>query len=351
MMSNTNCILVLTALPVERDAVIKHLTDVKIEKHPEVGTDYHRGFYLFTSGKIDVIVARTGQTNTNAAIETERALQFYKPSHAFFVGVAGGLKDVKVGDIVIGSDVYGYESGKDDIDSFKARPQFGASSYDLERVANSYAISSSWKKISSSLVDIQFSTNISVVSGTIASGEKIDASHKSELHKYIMVHASHAVAVEMEGLGFLTVCMTRPSVKSLLLRGISDLVNDKGLMDGKGSQPYASQNVAAFLFGLICGLDFINIEEDKPNTMKIFEIACKLYPRGIEDRKIWERAGGDLSLINLNVQGKGQWFESIRLIEQGGGGNSISIESLIKVMLEDYNRNQDLLQINDELCI
>lgn len=344
-MQSNNCILVLTALSVERDAVINRLTDVKLEKHPEVGTNYHRGFFATPSGNINVVVGRTDQTNINAALETERALQYYKPSHTFYVGVAGGLKDVRVGDIVIGSDVIGYERGKTEDGMFKPRPQFGASSYDLEQAANSFARSSSWKAISTSLLDTQFAPEISIFSGTIASGEKVDASYKSDLHKHIKVNASHAFAIEMEGLGFLTVCGTRPSVKSLLLRGISDLVNDKGEMDGKGSQPYASQNVAAFLFGLIAELDLFDVKKEASKTKQLFEIVYKLYPRGVEDRRIWERAGGDLSLVTLNTQGKGQWFEAIKLIEQGGGGPAITLNSLIQVMLEDFNQNKDLLRI------
>lgn len=347
-MQSKNCILVLTALSIERDAIIKHLTDVKLEKHSEVGTDYHRGFFATPSSNIDVVVGRTDQTNINAALETERALQYYKPSHAFYVGVAGGLKDVKVGDIVIGVDVIGYERGKAEDEIFKPRPQFGASSYDLERAANSFKISSSWKAIATSLVDAQFAPVISVVSGTIASGEKVDASYKSDLHKQIKANASHALAIEMEGLGFLKVCMTRPAVKSLLLRGISDLVDDKGEMDGKGSQPYASQNVAAFLFGLITELGHFD-KEDLSIGSQLFEIVCKLYPRGVEDRRIWERARGDLSLLTLGTQGKGQWFEAIKLIEQGGGGSDITLNNLIQTMLEDFNRNEDLLSIFNTL--
>ena len=347
-MKNSNCILILTALPIERDAVISHLVDVKLEKHSEVGTDYSRGFYESPSGSIDVVVGRTDQTNINTAFETERALQYYKPSNAFYVGVAGGLKDVKVGDIVIGSDVIGYERGKAEDDEFKPRPQFGASSYDLERAANSFASSSSWKAIATSLVDARFATEISIFPGTIASGEKVDASYRSSLHKHIKVNASHALAIEMEGLGFLKVCMTRPAVKSLLLRGISDLVNDKGEMDGKGSQLYASKNVAAFLFGLISELDLIDVKKEDTKNKQLFEIACKLYPRGIEDRKIWERAGGDLSLVILNTEGKGQWFEAIKLIELGGGGTEITLNSLVQVMLEDFNQNKDLLKIFGE---
>ena len=340
-----NIILVLTALSVESDAVIEHLTDVTIENHPMVGTDYHRGIFTSPFGDVDVVVGRTDQTNINAAFETERALEHYKPYYAFYVGVAGGLKDVKVGDIVIGSDVIGYERGKAEEGIFKPRPQFGTSSYDLERLANSFSISGSWETISTSLVETQFAPKITVLSGTIASGEKVDASYKSELHKQIKANASHALAIEMEGLGFLTVCMTRPSVKSLLLRGISDLVDDKGEMDGQGSQPYASKNVAAFLFGLISELDFFNVKKEASNIEYLFEVVCKLYPRGIEDRKIWERAGGDLSLVTLNIQGKGQWFEAVKLIEQGGGGAKITLYSLVQVMTEDFRQNKDLENI------
>lgn len=345
-MPSNNCVLALTALAVERDAVVRHLTDVRLEKHPEVGTNYQRGFYPCSSGNVDVVVGQTDQTNVNAASETERALQHFKPSHAFYVGVAGGLKDVKVGDIVIGTEVIGYERGKAEEEMFLPRPQFGASSYDLERAANSFAASSSWKTISASLVNPEFGPEISVISGTIASGEKVDASYKSDLHKHIRISASHALAIEMEGLGFLSVCRTRPAVKSLLLRGISDLVNDKGEMDGKGSQPYASQNVAAFLFGLISELDLFDPGEDLSKTKQLFEVVCKLYPRGAEDRRIWERAGGDLSLVALNAPGKAQWFEAVRLIEHGGGGSEITLNSLVQAMLEDFHHNEDLLRLS-----
>lgn len=191
-------------------------------------------------------------------------------------------------------------------------------------------------------MDRNFSSEISVLSGTIASGEKVDASYRSDLHKHIQQYASHALAVEMEGLGFLTVCRTRPLVKSLLLRGISDLVNDKGELDGQGSQPYASQNAAAFLFGLIDHIGLTDVRVKLATSEQIFEAACKLYPRGLEDRRVWERAGGDLSLVILSIQGKGQWVEAVRLIEQGGGGHSISLRRLVEVMREDFPRNEGL---------
>lgn len=334
-------ILVLTALEVERKAVIARLDEGEMKFHEETGTDYFIGVFRASNGYINIAIGRTDQTNVNAALETERAIAYFDPAYVFFVGVAGGLKDVSVGDIVIGTDVIGYERGKAKSDGFKFRPQFGASSYDMERAATAYSLSMRWKAIASDLVEGDFNSEISVFTGTIASGEKVDASYESELHSQVALIASHALAIEMEGLGFLRVCMTRPTIKSLLLRGISDLVNNKGEMDGKGSQTYASKNVSAFLFGLIETMDFpLDRRIEEPKVI-LFEIACKLYPRGVEDKGIWQRAGGDLSLINFNTSGKGQWVEALRLIQNGGGGD-ITYQSFLREMKVDFPHNSML---------
>ncbi|MEL6928779.1 MAG: phosphorylase [Cyanobacteria bacterium J06600_6] len=336
-------ILILTALEVERLAIEQYLNNIELVSHPKTGTDYTKGTYNCNNGKtLEIIVARTDQTNVNAATETERAIAHFDPEYAFFAGVAGGLKDVKVGDIVIGRDVYGYERGKAEENKFKPRPQFGASSYALERLAGQYAKSKVWNQRKEELLNPEFSPAIGFYTGTIASGEKVDASIDSDFHDYLKQNASHALAIEMEGLGFLEVCRMRPLVKTLLLRGISDLVDDKGQMDGKGSQPYASANVAAFLFGLLEELDFSNFRTERTREQKLIEIMCKLYPGGLRDNQIWKAAGGDLSLINLGQTGKGQWVEAIRVLRLGGGGGTITFETLIAVVANEYGANEDV---------
>lgn len=47
-------------------------------------------------------------------------------------------------------------------------------------------------------------------------------------------------------------------------------------------------------------------------------------------RYIWQRAGGAISRLRLNGTGTGraQWFSVLRTLEQGGGGENISIDSL-----------------------
>mgnify|MGYP003673361866 CR=1 FL=1 len=337
-------ILILTALEVEHIAVVQYLNNIMPIAHPETGTDYTKGTYQCKGETLEFIVARTDQTNVNAAIETERAIALFDPEYAFFVGVAGGLKDVKVGDIVIGRDVYAYERGKAEKNNFKPRPQFGTSTYALERMAGQYSKNKAWKQTSEKLLNPEFAPIISTYTGTIASGEKVDASIESDLHKFLKQNASHALAIEMEGLGFLEVCRMRPLVKTLLLRGISDLVGDKGQMDSKGSQPYASANVAAFLFGLLEQLDFSDATTDSTREQKLMEIMCKLYPGGLRDNQIWISAGGDLSLVNLSQSGKGQWVEAIRILNLGGGGN-INIDSLINNVVEEYGNNKDVKEL------
>lgn len=337
-------ILILTALEVERLAIEHYLNNIETVLHPSTCTDYTKGDYSCNGRILEVIVARTDQTNVNAAIETERALAHFEPEYVFFAGVAGGLKDVEVGDIIIGRDVYGFERGKAEENNFKPRPQFGASSYALERLAGQYAKSTAWKQKIEALQNPNFAPVIRTYTGTIASGEKVDASIDSDLHQFLKQNASHALGIEMEGLGFLEVCRMRPLVKTLLLRGISDLVDGKSHMDGKGSQPYASANVAAFLFGLLEQLDFSDTTTKPNREQKLVEIMCKLYPGGLKDNQIWIAAGGDLSLINLGQTGKGQWIEAIRALKFGGGG-SASLDSLIKTVAEEYGNNKDVKEI------
>jgi nucleoside phosphorylase len=329
----------------ERQVHLKYLQEVVVEKHPATQTDYYKGTFQTKKGKVTIILAKTDQTNVNAGIETERAIGHFNPNYVFFSGVAGGLKDVKIGDIVIGQDVYGYERGKattekmngEIISIYKARPKFGASSYALERAATNFAFSDEWVNHAIKLNNSKFGESVKVYTGTIAAGEKVDADDKSELHKFLQLHCSHALAVEMEGLGFLEACRAYPQIQTLLLRGISDEVKEKEGADNSGSQEYAAANVAAFLF------DFIN-EQLAPVLLpvdrneNIVNILCKLYPEGVKDNRVWLRAGGDLSRIPLNTPGLTQWVDAIELIENGG--TVITIDALMNLVRSDFPNAQ-----------
>src|SRR5437588_2548547 len=103
--------VILTAIPVEYVAVRAYLHDPREEIHPQ-GTIYERGTFSSEHQAWDVVIGEVGMGGQKAAAEAERAIVHFKPDVILFVGVAGGLKDVQMGDVVAATKVYGYESGK-----------------------------------------------------------------------------------------------------------------------------------------------------------------------------------------------------------------------------------------------
>jgi nucleoside phosphorylase len=179
--------VILTALPEEYDAVKAHLTNISERTHDQ-GTVYQIGDFLTSSDSIwKVCLAEIGAGNPSAAQETERALTFFTPKVAMFVGVAGGLKDVSIGDVVVATKVYAYESGKAE-DTFLTRPEVLNSAYDLEQRARAEARSEEWTKRNA------HSSGSRVYVGPIASGEKVVASRHSTFYTFVRAHYGDALA-------------------------------------------------------------------------------------------------------------------------------------------------------------
>lgn len=94
-----------------------------------------------------MVVVETGMGNVGAGTEVVRAIDFIGPDLTLFVGVAGGVKDVRVGDVLVGDKVYYTESGKAVTrgtgDSsrilFEPRPEADRGDYRLVQLAKSVA--------------------------------------------------------------------------------------------------------------------------------------------------------------------------------------------------------------------
>ena len=75
------------------------------------------------------------------------------------------------------------------------------------------------------------------------------------------------------------------------------------------------------------------------------DLLAVLYPLGPGQGEIWERSGGALAQLDLSGSGAAQWWTALRKLEQGGGGRSITVESLLDEVLVDYPRNRDVLAL------
>ncbi|WP_103348048.1 NACHT domain-containing protein [Amycolatopsis sp. CA-128772] len=232
----TRTAVVLTALPVEFTAVAGRLAGAAWRTHAQ-GSRYLVG----TSGVWTVAVAEIGRGNEEASYSTERALQHFSPDVALFVGVAGGVKDVELGDVVFATEVHGYEYGKEGADAFLPRGQVGSASYDLVQAAR--------------YLRHRLTGGFSVVVEPIAAGGKVVADAGAPAADVIRRHYSQVVATEQEGLGFVKAASARSGVSIGVIRGISDLLSGKAEADRAGGQEVAARHAAEFAFALLDAVD------------------------------------------------------------------------------------------------
>ena len=290
-----SCAVILTALPVEYLAVRTHLQALQEEVHAQ-GTIYERGTFSAAGQEWKVGIVEIGAGNVGAALEAERAIAHFKPDVILFVGVAGGIKDVAIGDVVVSTKVYGYESGKAE-QRFKPRPEIGLSAYNLEQRARAEARKDDWLERLAVVPEVR----PRVFVGPIAAGEKVIASTQSEVFQFLREKYGDAIAVEMEGLGFLEAVRANQRVSAIVIRGISDLIKGKSKADKSGSQKLASDHASAFTFELLAKYrptGSVSLTTDLEKS-KIYQIDEKLdiyFSSSLKELLNWlSNTQGDLS--------------------------------------------------------
>ena len=237
-------VVIETALTVEFEAILSctSISDWETDEH--LGSIYRRGKLVNTSW--EVLLLRSGMGNAAAALETGRALQYFKPDIALFVGVGGGIKDVLIGDVVAADEVLCYEFTKvSKGEKIQIRPKGFRCGYNLVQLAYDEVTAKKW------LNRLENPQNVpKAFVGTIASGEALVASRRAALYKFLRDNFNQAIAVEMEGYGFLQACDAH-KIPGLVVRGISDLLSGKKKADAEGSQEIAAKNAAAFALQIL----------------------------------------------------------------------------------------------------
>lgn len=239
-------VVIFTALPIEFKAVIAHLEKTHEVTHPK-GTVYECGEFYSSGQSWKVAVVENGPGNTSAALEVQRAIDYFDPKIILFVGVAGGIKDVSICDVIAGTKVYGYESGKVESECFKQRPVSFEPSYPLKQRAMAVARKNEWQQ---RVRNYNPASLPRAFVGPIAAGEKVIASTESLLYQFIKDNYGDALGVEMEGFGFHEAAHHN-GVDAIVIRGVSDLIDGKSKSDATGSQEKASHNASAFAFEIL----------------------------------------------------------------------------------------------------
>ncbi|UMP04068.1 5'-methylthioadenosine/S-adenosylhomocysteine nucleosidase [Amycolatopsis sp. EV170708-02-1] len=240
-------VVVCAALGVEYLAVRDHLRGPFAERE-ERGTLYQIGVFPTGRGPCRVALTQTGAGATHAGIELERAISVFHPQMVLFVGVAGGRKDVSLGDVVIADHIYDYESGRETATDFLPRIKTAAPTTRLLRRAQQLARDEAWQH---RILPATPATAPKAVVKPIAAGGKVVGDTGSATARFLDRHCGDAAAVEMEGHGFLHGAYLNDGVQALVVRGISDLLSGKSGAADEHWQPVASRHAAAFAFELL----------------------------------------------------------------------------------------------------
>lgn len=211
--------VILTAISLEYQAVRCHLINPDELIHPK-GNVYETGIFKGEYHDWEIGIIEVGVGNNTCALQTERAINYFNPDVVLFVGIAGGIKDLQLGDVVAAEKAYGYERGKISSSGFLSRPEVGKSSFEIFERAKAEAKKDTWKL---RLPKKDRKKELKAITKPIAAGEKVIAEIRSEVFELLQETYNDTVAVEMEGSGFYTACHANGNIQFLIVRGISDL--------------------------------------------------------------------------------------------------------------------------------
>lgn len=238
-------VVVLTALPLELDAVRALLADPETVVTP-TGSRFVAGTMQGKGTFWRVHVAEIGMGNAASAVETTAAVGHLSPRLVVFVGVAGGLKpsDQRRGDVVVADRVYALHSGKETDDGFSSRPVSFPAPHRLQELVREVA--RDWRPSLDGMRRRPPRAHLK----PIVAGEVVLAGENTELRRRIAKMHGDAAAIDMESFGTYTAAH-RTDVPALAVRGLSDMVGDKQPGTDGLWQPRAARAAAAFLADLL----------------------------------------------------------------------------------------------------
>jgi nucleoside phosphorylase len=257
--------VIFTALDLETRAVVAHLDGVGFVRKESlvwrVGTfDEGLGW--------EVHVVQTGAENAVAGPFVATALTALAPAVAIFVGVAGGRPDaIEALDVIVPNTVEYLHAGKGQLPPVNRSRQSYPSIF-MMQAAQAVAAVGAW---TTRIVGGPPEKTPGVRFEPLGSGEQVIKSVDSAVYKDMLSRNDKIVAVDMEGTGFLNASGLNDALQYLLIRGISDLIDDKNVDSDRDRQPRAAAHAAAFAFETLALTPFDQIRlRDLPHPLEPF---------------------------------------------------------------------------------
>jgi len=258
-------VAIITTLPAEYHAVLRKLENVRRVIEP----DGRASVYLWATGEIQsgdpgnphrLVVTMLGEAGeVSGALATKATIDRWKPRDVLLVGIAGGLHNsLELGDVVISSQIWGYEHGHLGKHYDTGGVYFFTPTPTLLDAART--LGPDWRKrIAVSAPDRNALPK--VVEGKTASGNKVIENTDSEYFAESLLLNIFILAVEMEGAGAAAAVAkdhdSGGTTGFLMIRGISDLVKKKTQGDQHRNpqrerwKKYAADVAASFAVALV----------------------------------------------------------------------------------------------------
>lgn len=262
-------IVIATALPKERDAVLAHFDGAR-----EIRSARRTAHHISTpSATLSVnhnvvVVCFNGMGNINSAIAMTQAINVWNPTHVVLAGIAGGRKDDRsryLGDVLVGEQVVYYEQGKQSPGELARRYQVYRPGKPLLEAAAGLSAAEWALSIRAPRPD---GTTGRVIPrahfGVVASGEKVvkDPGLMAELTE----DWAQLIGVEMEGAGACAALYEAGSTPGVLLAKSACDWADPEKADAW--QEYAAATSAAFIASLLRRLPAIGTESAGPVLLR-----------------------------------------------------------------------------------
>ncbi len=257
-------IAIITVLPEEYQAICGKIEN--LQPAPQRNSQpnlyaWRVGIIPYSDGAYSAAVGMMGRAGTvESTLATIDAIKRWNPRYVFFVGIAGGLKNVQLGDVVVADVIHGYEYGK--IDKIFTPRSNWTYKTDIGLLNGAVAHSTSdWRTLIQVTPPVE--TSLKVISGEIASGNKVVDDPSNKFFREVVKAWPKLIAVEMEGAGAGNAiehsqALGRP-VSYMMIRGISDLPRSSGAEEdgARGAEErdawkaYAADTAASFVISLI----------------------------------------------------------------------------------------------------